>query len=127
MAWTKDESKVFDETTMDGEAITVTVMEFDKAKRRLLVSRRPLLGNPYDEFVQRHPAGSIVEADIVKNLPAGKIKVALPFGEFRISFDQSEEENWDEIMKKYPVGGKLPVKVDSYDPEDKRITFVPGI
>lgn len=127
MAWSKDEAKAYEASVMDGDTIQVSIIAFDKEKRKMSVSRKPLLENPVDVFIQEHPVGSVVEGDVVKNTPPGIIKISIPIGEFRIAFDPSSIEHWYDIMKRFPIGGKLPVLIQDYDPDTKKITFVPNL
>ena len=127
MAWTKDECRAVEESINVGDTIRVVVIDFDKSKRKLVVSLRPLMENPVDVFMRDHPVGSVVEGDVVKNSNPGIIRINLPMGGFRIAFDPSFTDRWNDIIKRYPVGGKLPVLIEEYDPDTRKISFVPAI
>ncbi|MBR6871394.1 MAG: S1 RNA-binding domain-containing protein [Candidatus Methanomethylophilaceae archaeon] len=126
MAWSKDEAKAYEASVKDGDTIQVAIISFDKEKRKMSVSRKPLLESPADAFIREHPVGSVFVGDVVKNTPPGIIKISIPIGEFRIAFDPSSIEHWYDIMRQYPIGGKLPVLIQDYEPDTKKITFVPN-
>ena len=125
MAWTKKDCLEYENSVKIGQTIRVVVMDFDAGKHKLIVSRRHLFENPLDVFIREHPVGDVVEGEVIKNAYPGIIKISLPCGDFRINFEPSFAENWDDIVKRFPVGGKLPVKYVAYDPEEKIISFEP--
>ena len=91
----------------------------------MTLSRRPLIENPLDVFIREHPVGSTVEGEVLKNATPGIIKISLPCGDFRIAFEPSFTEHWAGIMRQFPIGGKLPVKIVDYDTDEKNISFEP--
>lgn len=123
--WLKDKAREYEESIHDGDTIRVVVLEFDKDKRKLTLSRRPLIENPLDVFIREHPVGSTVEGEVLKNATPGIIKISLPCGDFRIAFEPSFTEHWAGIMRQFPIGGKLPVKIVDYDTDEKNISFEP--
>ena len=126
LAWLHDEQTQLMESLQPGERIKVVVERIDKSARKIVFSRKPLLPHPYDTFMSEHPAGVPIDATIGYNTTPGSMKIQLPIGQFQVFFNNSYREIWDEIKKQFPVGGKLPVKVASYDPEKKKIVFEPA-
>lgn len=122
MAWTKEDARDFFESTAVGDVLKVVVADFDKERRKLMVSRKPLLDNPFTVFMQQHPVGSTVEGEVIKNDNPGVIKISLPIGQFRIAIPASNLL-WDDIMEEHPIGSQLSVRIAEYDPETKRIFF----
>lgn len=125
MDWLKDKAREYEESIQDGDTIRGVVLEFDKDKRKLTLSRRPLIENPLDVFIREHPVGSTVEGEVLKNATPGIIKISLPCGDFRIAFEPSFTEHWAGIMQQFPIGGMLPVKIVDYDTDEKNISFEP--
>ncbi len=125
MDWLKDKAREYEESIHDGDTIRGVVLEFDKDKRKLTLSRRPLIENPLDVFIREHPVGSTVEGEVLKNASPGIIKISLPCGDFRIAFEPSFTEHWAGIMQQFPIGGMLPVKIVDYDTDEKNISFEP--
>lgn len=61
--WSKARIK---DVVKEGEEIEVEVIDFDKEKGRLLLSRKRCVPNPWIEFTKMHLEGDIVECKIVR-------------------------------------------------------------
>lgn len=61
--WSKAKIK---DIVKEGEEIEVEVIDFDKEKNRLLLSRKKCIANPWSEFMKMHLEGDIVECKIVR-------------------------------------------------------------
>ena len=60
-----------------GDTINCVITEIDKEKRRVAISHRLTLENPFEVFEKRFPVGTIVEGEVVnKNEYSLFIKVS---------------------------------------------------
>ena len=59
--WTKKVSNP-NKILSPSQEVSVKIMEIDKSKRRISLSYRATLENPWDKLVKDHPVGSIVNA-----------------------------------------------------------------
>ena len=94
------------------QKIKVKILELDKAKRRISMSYKDTMENPWDTFIKNYPISSVVK---------GKIKNVAEFGLF-VSIENSEltglihwkdisynetEENLKKFKKNDPIKAKL--------------------
>ena len=95
------------------DQIDCVITEIDKEKRRVAVSHRLTLENPYHLLEKKHPVGSEVEGIISSiNEYAIYLKIDnLDINAFLHHNDLSYSHNGEEELKKYKKGDKLKVKV----------------
>ena len=95
------------------DQIDCVITEIDKEKRRVAVSHRLTLENPYHLLEKKHPVGSEVEGIISSvNEYAIYLKIDnLDINAFLHYNDLSYSHNGEEELKKYKKGDKLKVKV----------------
>ena len=94
------------------QKVKVKILELDKAKRRISMSYKDTMENPWDTFIKNYPISSVVK---------GKIKNVAEFGLF-VSIENSEltglihwkdisynetEENLKKFKKNDPIKAKL--------------------
>lgn len=127
MAWLKVEANALLDSLQVGDSIKVLAETIDKGKKRISFSIKAMQPHPYDAFVSEHHVGTSTEAIIQKNASLGKMSVALPIGVFTIMFPQSYKDRWSEVMEEFPVGSIIPVTVNSYDPETKKLVLNPVV
>ncbi len=122
MSWTKRNvmpKKIF----KIGDLIDCIITEIDKEKRRIAISHKLTLENPYESFTKKFPEGSEVEG-IISSINEYAIYVKL--GEFDIdgflhANDLSYLNNPDEELKKFRKGDKIKVKVLEIKKDDQKI------
>ena len=100
------------------------VLDVDSAKRRISLGLKQVQRNPWEQFVDEHPIGSVVE---------GEIRNITEFGLFiGISADidgmvHMSDLSWDEpgelAMAKYHKGDVVKAKVLDVDVEKERISL----
>ncbi len=73
--WTKRVKDVR-EVLKVGDQVEVVVLELDPTKRRMVVSLRRMVENPWERVGERYPVGSIVEA-IVRSIQPNRVIVEL--------------------------------------------------
>jgi len=96
-----------------GDEINCVITEIDKEKRRVAISHRLTLENPFETFENKYPIGTIVEGEVVNkneyslflNIEGLDIDAFLHCNDLSYSKDSGEELN------KYKKGDKLKVKV----------------
>ena len=95
------------------DQIDCVITEIDKEKRRVAVSHRLTLENPYHLLKKKHPVGSEVEGIISSvNEYAIYLKIDnLDINAFLHYNDLTYAHNGEEELKKYKKGDKLKVKV----------------
>ena len=95
------------------DQIDCVITEIDKEKRRVAVSHRLTLENPYHLLEKKHPVGSEVEGVISSvNEYAIYLKIDnLDINAFLHYNDLTYAHNGEEELKKYKKGDKLKVKV----------------
>ena len=96
-----------------GDEIEIIIQEIDKEKRRIAVSHKLTLENPFETFEKNYPVGKIVDGEIVnKNEYSLFVKVGnLDIDAFLHCNDLTYLNNAEEELSKYKKGDKLKVKV----------------
>ena len=122
MSWTKRNivpKKIF----KVGDMIECIITEIDKDKRRVAISHKLTLDNPYQVFMDKYPEGSEVEG-VVSSTNEYALYVKLDKFEidgFLHANDLSYTNNPEEELKKYKKGQKLKVKVLEIKKEEQKI------
>ncbi len=112
MSWTKRNivpKKLF----KVGDMIDCVITEIDKDKRRIAISHKLTIENPYQSFSDKHPVGSEVNG-VVSSSNEYALYVKLEkfdIDGFLHANDLSYINNPDDELKKYKKGDKLRVKV----------------
>ncbi len=96
-----------------GQELPCIITEIDKSKRRVAISHRLTLENPFETFEKRFPVGEIVEGEIVnKNEYSLFVKIEnLDVDAFLHCNDLTYLNNVEEELAKYNKGDKIKVKV----------------
>ena len=103
--------------------IDCVITEIDKDKRRIAISHKLTLDNPYQVFMDKHPEGSIVEG-IISSSNEYALYVKLDnfdIDGFLHANDLSYINNSEEELKKYKKGDKLKVKILEIKKEEQKI------
>ena len=122
MSWTK-RSIVPKRIFKIGDMIDCVITEIDKEKRRVAISHKLTLENPYDTLVSKYPVGSEIDG-IVSSLNEYALYVRL--NEFDIdgflhANDLSYLNNPDEELKKFKKGDKVKVKILEIKKEEQKV------
>jgi len=96
-----------------GEEIDCVITEIDKEKRRVAISHRLTLENPFETFEKKFPVDSIVEGEVVsKNEYSLFVKIMdLDVDAFLHCNDLTYLNKGEEELDKYKKGDKIKVKV----------------
>ena len=122
MSWTKRNvapKKIF----KVGDLIDCVITEIDKEKRRIAISHKLTLENPYESFIKKFPEGSEVEG-VISSINEYALYVKLDkfdIDGFLHANDLSYINNPDEEIKKFKKGDKLKVKVLEVKKEEQKI------
>tara|TARA_B100000963_G_scaffold58879_1_gene46927 strand:+ start:33 stop:1754 length:1722 start_codon:yes stop_codon:yes gene_type:complete len=95
------------------DVINCVITEIDKDKRRVAISHRLTLENPFEVFEKKFPIGSIVEGEVVnKNEYSLFIKIEnIEVDAFLHCNDLTYSNNGEEELNNYKKGDKIKVKV----------------
>ena len=106
-----------------GDEIDCVITEIDKEKRRVAISHRLTLENPFKTFKKKYPVGSVVNGEIVnKNEYSLFVKVEnINVDTFLHCNDLTYLNNGEEELSKYKKGDKIKVKVLEIKVEDQKI------
>jgi small subunit ribosomal protein S1 len=112
LSWTKKNiasKKMF----QIGDEIDCIITEIDETKRRVAISHRLTIENPFETFEKKYPVGTIVEGVIVsKNEYSMFLKVAdIDIDTFCHCNDLTYFSNGEEELSKHSKGDKLKIKV----------------
>ena len=106
-----------------GDVIDCVITEIDKEKRRVAISHRLTIENPYATLEKKYPAGSEIEGEVTSaNDYALYVKLAdLDIDGFLHANDLSYTGKPDEELKKYKKGNKLKVKILEINKEESKV------
>ena len=105
------------------DEIDCVITEIDKEKRRVAISHRLTLENPFEVFEKKFPIGTVVEGEVVnKNEYSLFVKVGnLDVDTFLHCNDLTYSNNGEQELNKYKKGDKIKVKVLEIKVADQKI------
>lgn len=123
MSWTKKNVHP-GKIVSTSQEVEVVVLEVDASKRRVSLGLKQAQNNPWDDFLSKHPIGSVIE---------GEVKNATEFGLF-VGFENDidgmvhlSDLDWnvagEEAIAKYKKGDVVKTKVLDVDVEKERISL----
>ena len=106
-----------------GDNISCVITEIDKEKRRIAISHKLTIDNPYQLFMDAQPEGSTIDG-VVTSLNEYALYVKL--GDYDIdgflhANDLSYLNNPEEELKKFKKGDKLKVKVLEIKKDEQKV------
>ena len=106
-----------------GDSIDCIITEIDKEKRRVSISHKLTLENPFKTFEKKYPVDSIIEGEVInKNEYSLFLKIEeLDIDVFLHCNDLTYLNNATEELEKYKKGDKLKVKVLEIKSSDQKI------
>jgi small subunit ribosomal protein S1 len=123
MSWTKKNVHP-GKIVSTSQEVEVMVLDVDPQKRRISLGLKQTLANPWEAFVEEHPAGSEIEGE-VRNTTEFGLFVGLPGdidGMVHLS-DIDWTKPGEEAMEDYRKGQIVRVKVLDVDVEKERISL----
>ena len=106
-----------------GEEIDCVITEIDKEKRRISISHRLTQQNPYEQFENKFPEGTITDA-IIQNKNEYSLFVKVPeidIEAFLHCNDLTYLNNGEEELKKYNKGDKIKIKILEIKKDEQKI------
>lgn len=106
-----------------GDEIEVKVISIDRDRRRIGLSRRALLGNPWHEHVKNLKKGQLVEGEITRLTNFGAfVKLNMPGDlEGLIHISELSEERIDHPKQVVKPGEVVTLRIINIEEEDQRI------
>ena len=123
MSWTKKNVHP-GKIVATSQEVEVMVLDVDAAKRRISLGLKQVQRNPWEQFLDEHPIGSVVEGEI-RNITEFGLFVGLSVdidGMVHMS-DLSWDEPGELAMTKYEKGQHVRAKVLDVDVEKERISL----
>ena len=123
MSWTKKNVHP-GKIVSTSQEVEVMVLDVDPAKRRISLGLKQTLPNPWEAFMEEHPAGSEIEGE-VRNATEFGLFIGLPGdidGMVHLS-DIDWTKPGEEAMQDYRKGQMVKVKVLDVDVEKERISL----
>jgi len=105
------------------DIINCVITEIDKEKRRVAISHKLTLENPFKVFEKKYPVGSVVQGEVVnKNDYSLFVKVEdLQVDTFLHCNDLTYSNNGEQELNNFKKGDKLKVKVLEIKVNDQKI------
>ncbi len=106
-----------------GDMIDCVITEIDKEKRRIAISHKLTIENPYETLSKNHPIGSEIDGTISStNEYAIYVKLDnFDIDGFLHANDLSYTNNPDEELKKFKKGERIKVKILEIKKEDQKV------
>ena len=123
MSWTKKNVHP-GKIVSTSQEVEVVILDVDKDKRRISLGLKQCMANPWDAFVEVHPAGTTIEGEI-KNITEFGLFIGLPGdidGMVHLS-DLSWTQSGEEAIAGYKRGDLVSAKVLDVDVEKERISL----
>ena len=123
MSWTKKNVHP-GKIVSTSQEVEVMVLDVDPQKRRISLGLKQTLANPWEAFMEEHPAGSEIEGE-VRNTTEFGLFIGLPGdidGMVHLS-DIDWTRDGEEAMQDYRKGQMVRVKVLDVDVEKERISL----
>jgi len=123
MSWTKKNVHP-GKIVSTSQEVEVMVLDVDPAKRRISLGLKQTLPNPWEAFMEEHPAGSEIEGE-VRNTTEFGLFIGLPGdidGMVHLS-DIDWTRDGEDAMQDYRKGQMVRVKVLDVDVEKERISL----
>ena len=123
MSWTKKNVHP-GKIVSTSQEVEVMVLDVDSGKRRISLGLKQVQRNPWEQFVDEHPIGSVVEGEI-RNITEFGLFVGLSAdidGMVHMS-DLSWDEPGELAMAKFEKGQQVKAKVLDVDVEKERISL----
>ena len=106
-----------------GDEINCVITEIDKEKRRVAISHRLTLDNPFEVIEKKYPVGTVVNGEVVnKNEYSLFVKIEdLDIDAFLHYNDLTYLNNGEEELSKFKKGDKIKVKILEIKTSDQKV------
>src|SRR5436189_5090608 len=123
MSWTKKNVHP-GKIVSTSQEVEVQILEVDPVKRRISLGLKQTMRNPWEVFVEKYPAGSVVEGE-VKNKTEFGLFLGLDGevdGMVHLS-DLDWQRPGEQVIEEYKKGDKVRAQVLDVDVEKERISL----
>ncbi|MGD9639022.1 MAG: 30S ribosomal protein S1 [Alphaproteobacteria bacterium] len=123
MSWTKKNIHP-GKIVSTSQEVEVVVLDVDAEKRRISLGLKQCTSNPWQEFAEKNPVGSVIEGEI-RNITEFGLFIALSDdidGMVHLS-DLKWGENGEEAVKEFKKGSVVKAKVLDIDTEKERVSL----
>ena len=104
-----------------GDEIEAVVLSVDKENERFALGYKQLTNDPWEEFKNAHPAGTLIKGTISEVQPKG---VILDFGNNIsgfLGFHDHVSENEEDVKKTLEVGKELETGIKKFDDKLRKV------
>ena len=123
MSWTKKNVHP-GKIVATSQEVDVVVLDVDSSKRRISLGIKQVQRNPWEQFAEEHPVGSVVEGEIRNTTEFGLFVGIAPDVDGMVHMsDLSWEDTGELAMAKYNKGDMVKAKVLDVDVEKERISL----
>lgn len=107
----------------EGDEIEVYVLSVDPEKKKISLSLKQLIPNPWSLASEKYPVGAVVSATIMRLAPFGAFAQLEPGVEGLIHISQLDKGRVEKTEDVVAPGQEVEVKVLSVDTENKRLSL----
>ncbi len=107
----------------EGDKIEVYVLSVDPEKKKISLSLKQLIPNPWSIAAEKYPVGAVVSATIMRVAPFGAFAQLEPGVEGLIHISQLAKGRVEKTEDVVAPGQEVEVKVLSVDSENKRLSL----
>lgn len=107
----------------EGDEIEVYVLSVDPEKKKISLSLKQLIPNPWSLAAEKYPVGAVVSATIMRLAPFGAFAQLEPGVEGLIHISQLDKGRVEKTEDVVAPGQVVEVKVLSVDTENKRLSL----
>jgi small subunit ribosomal protein S1 len=123
MSWTKKNVHP-GKIVATSQEVDVVVLDVDSSKRRISLGIKQVQRNPWEQFAEEHPVGSVVEGEIRNTTEFGLFVGIAPDVDGMVHMsDLSWEDTGELAMAKFNKGDIVKAKVLDVDIEKERISL----
>lgn len=106
------------------QEVSVMVMEIDKDAKRIAVSFKKTISNPYDDFVKKYKVGDIIDSKIVAKNEYALFASVKDFKDIEIFIHGNNttwSDNSEEELKKFRVNDDAKIRILEINVKDQKI------
>lgn len=122
ISWTKSNQHPKKLLTI-GQEVEFVILEIDTEKHRISLSIKQCQNNPWNEFADNNPVGSVIKASIRNIVDFGMFVAIGPDIDGMIHESDISWENSSAALKNYKKGDEVECKVTGIDIEKERVSL----
>lgn len=106
-----------------GDNVDVTVLSFDKEKRKISLTCKDPSENPWEKFVNTYEVGSVANVRIVKLMDFGAFAEIVPGVDGLIHISQIADRRISKTSEVLQEGQQVDAKITQIDNENKKVSL----